>query len=106
MNLDPGIERDIAQLFEDRIEAAYAVFGLGPAAADPSDQAASLDPSEPIESRLRKYEADLRYGLNLSARQVDEFVAEDPYVAELKGQGWATLIALRELYRHFPDVFG
>jgi len=105
VRLNPGIERDIAALFPDRIDAAHAVFGLGPAAGDAADLAADLDPSEAVEARLRKYEADLRYGLHLSAEQLDEFDASHPYVAELRGQGWATLIALRELYRHFADVF-
>ena len=113
VRLDPGIEQDIAILFRevppllrDRIAGAYAVFGLGPAAADQADQAQDLDPGDPVDDRLRRYEADLRRGLHVCAQQLDEFDPSDPYVTELRGRGFATLIALRELYRHFPEVFG
>jgi len=111
VRLHPDLERDIDRLFRaipplpDRIEAAYAVFGLGPASSDPSDRKATLDANEPLPSRLKQYETDLRRGLHLCAEQIDEFEPTHPYVAELQGQGMATLIALRELYRHFPEVF-
>jgi hypothetical protein len=103
MLLDRQLEADITALFPDRRDAALAAAGLD-STIDPSDRNRPLDTSRPLADRILAYEKALRDDLHLCARQVEEFPESDPYVLDLRGQGMAILIGLRELRRHFPEL--
>jgi hypothetical protein len=102
--LDEQLGADISALFPGRREAALAWLGAD-STIDPVDLRPPLDSAVPLAERVLAYEHQLRADLHLCAQQIEEFPESDPYFHELRGQGTAILIDLRELHRHFPEVF-
>jgi hypothetical protein len=98
---DPELIREIRRLFRQP-DSALAVFGVGPATFPGDWRRDALNPSLPMGERVRRYERELRAQLGLLAAQVDEF--EGGELERLEAEGIAVLIAIRELWRHFPEL--
>jgi hypothetical protein len=67
--LDAELRKQIRAFFPDRWQAALAVFGLGPAAADAADLNPDLDPSLAIAERVRLYEQALKADFNFCVEE-------------------------------------
>ncbi len=100
---DPELIEMIEMLF-DTPDQALAVIGQGPMAASRQGRKASVDPAIPTTERLQMMALELRGQLSLLARQRRE-IDDTLSTARFEAEGLAVLVALRELWRHFPDVF-
>jgi len=91
----------IAKLF-DSPEAPLSCLG---ALEDMSakDFQESLSPNVSPTQRVRMLQKRLEDYVALNAAQVDELGPEE--AARLRAESTATLIALRELWLHFPEAF-
>jgi hypothetical protein len=94
---------DVQRLFRNA-DQALASLGRGPMAASPGARRAVVSSEIPTRDRLGMLDTELRSQLRLLADEVQEF--EDASVIDrLEAEALALVIALRELWRHFPDVF-
>jgi hypothetical protein len=94
---------DVRRLFRNP-DQALASLGRGLMAAPPRSRKAIVSSAIPTSTRLRMLDTELRSQLHLLAEQVGEF--DDVSVIDrLEAEALAIVIALRELWRHFPEVF-
>ena len=98
---DEDLIKVIRELFRDP-DGALGMVGVGRAATAPVARKHRLDSTIPIVDRLKMYELDLRGQLELLAEQVPEFEGAD--LDRLEAEGVAMLVAMRELWRHFPEL--
>jgi hypothetical protein len=92
----------VPRLFR-QTDQALAIVGVGPMATPVSSRRPPADSSVEITERLLGYEQELLDQLQLLSQQAQEF-DDDVLLGRIEAEGLALLIALRELWRFFPQV--
>jgi hypothetical protein len=96
------MREDVNRAFRDPFQALMSL-GWGPTPDFLGARKSALSVQIPMKQRVEMLDLELRGQLHLLADQVSEF--DGPVRDNLESEALAVVIALCELWRHFPDVF-